>query len=146
MTGSVVPERLNWMIVHELVHILGEHEPNVLYYCLMNVTVTRSFWGLWTARSLGLTSFNRGVICLSTRRMRAQNAVLFDRLPCLSLCGSFAVAVLSAYCCIKLSSENVVICYRPYSICRIKAGKNFKLKICTLYVESIDRRDSHWNE
>jgi len=26
-------------IVHELVHILGERELNVLYYCLMNVTV-----------------------------------------------------------------------------------------------------------
>ena len=37
--SSVVPERVQWMIVHELVHILGECELNIQYFCLMNVIV-----------------------------------------------------------------------------------------------------------
>ena len=37
--ASVLPERVHWTIVHELVDILGERELNILYYCLMNVTV-----------------------------------------------------------------------------------------------------------
>ena len=36
---SVVPERIQWTIVHELVHILGERELNVLYFCLVNVFI-----------------------------------------------------------------------------------------------------------
>ena len=91
--GSVVPER---------VHILGKHELNVLYYCLMNVTVNSLILISVNSTLILLTLFNWGVICLSTQRMRMQNAVWFDRLPWLSPCGSFAVAVLSAYCYIKL--------------------------------------------
>ena len=105
MTGSVVPERLNWMIVHELVHILGERELNV-YYCLMNVTVNLfilvSVYGT-------LTRFNfvqlGGYLFINTADACAewsQKENLFDRLPWLSPSGSFAVAVLSVYCCIKL--------------------------------------------
>ena len=36
-TNSVVPECVQWTIVHEFVHILGERELNVLYFCLMDV-------------------------------------------------------------------------------------------------------------
>ena len=35
---SVVPERVQWTIVYQVVHILGKRELNVLYYCLMNFT------------------------------------------------------------------------------------------------------------
>ena len=40
LMGTVVPGRVQWTIVHEHVHILGERELNVLYSrSLMNVIV-----------------------------------------------------------------------------------------------------------
>lgn len=36
---SVLPEHLHWAIVNARVHILGEREVNVLYYCPINVIV-----------------------------------------------------------------------------------------------------------
>lgn len=39
-TSSVVPERVQRTIVHELVHILGERELKVLYFCLIYIIVS----------------------------------------------------------------------------------------------------------
>jgi len=45
--------------VPEHVHILGERELNVLYYCLMNVTMNAFILVSVNARSLSFTSYNR---------------------------------------------------------------------------------------
>ena len=44
--NSAVPKRVQWTIVHEHVHILGERELNVLYFCFMNVTVNVFIYGV----------------------------------------------------------------------------------------------------
>ena len=54
---SVVPECVQWTIVHELVHILGERELSTRISAWWTLLWTRSFWHLWTAHSHSLTSF-----------------------------------------------------------------------------------------
>ena len=85
---SVVPERVHWTIVHEFVHIFGERELNVLYYCLMNVTVN-SF--ILVSVNGTRTRFNfvqlGGYLFIKKADARAEWEHLFDRLPWLSPCG-----------------------------------------------------------
>ena len=71
LAGSVVPEH---------VQILGERELNVLYYCLINVTMN-SFILVPVNGTLAYFNFAQygGYLFINTADA-AQNAALFDRL------------------------------------------------------------------